>query len=378
MNVDDAVAVAAQVGYPALVRPSYVLGGRAMEIVYDEPSLRAYFEKAMRAAPGHPILIDRFLEDAFEADVDALADGSRAVIAGIMQHIEDAGVHSGDSACVLPPYLLKDNDLDEMRRLTRRFADELGVIGLINVQFAVRDGIVYVLEVNPRASRTVPFVSKATGVPFARLAARIMAGMTLDQLDVPDEPHVPGVAVKEAVFPFNKFDVDVILGPEMRSTGEVMGFDQSFGMAFAKAEISTNAPLPTEGTVAITVNDSDKPHVTPIVRRFHDLGFRILATDGTWRYLRARGIAAERVFKVGEGRPNILDALISGEIDLLINTPLGKKSQYDDYAMRRGAITRKVAYCTTLSAAAAACEAVIALRSLKREVRSLQERFPGG
>jgi carbamoyl-phosphate synthase large subunit len=275
----------------------------------------------------------------------------------------------------MPPYLLKDYDLDEMRRLTRRFAQELGVIGLINVQFAVRDGIVYVLEVNPRASRTIPFVSKATGVPFARIAARVMAGKSIDELGVPDEPHVPGVAVKEAVFPFNKFDVDVILGPEMRSTGEVMGFDDSFGMAFAKAEISTNAPLPTEGTVAITVNDPDKPHVTPIVRRFHDLGFRILATNGTWKYLRARGIPAERVFKVGEGRPNILDALISGEIDLLINTPLGKKSQYDDYSMRRGAITRKVAYCTTLSAASAACEAVIALRSRKRQVRSLQEQF---
>jgi carbamoyl-phosphate synthase large subunit len=375
MHIDDAVAVAAQVGYPVLVRPSYVLGGRAMEIVYDEPSLRGYWDRAVRAAPGHPVLIDRFLEDAFEADVDALADGNRAIIAGIMQHIEDAGVHSGDSACVMPPYLLKDYDLDEMRRLTRRFAQELGVIGLINVQFAVRDGIVYVLEVNPRASRTIPFVSKATGVPFARIAARVMAGKSIDELGVPDEPHVPGVAVKEAVFPFNKFDVDVILGPEMRSTGEVMGFDDSFGMAFAKAEISTNAPLPTEGTVAITVNDPDKPHVTPIVRRFHDLGFRILATNGTWKYLRARGIPAERVFKVGEGRPNILDALISGEIDLLINTPLGKKSQYDDYSMRRGAITRKVAYCTTLSAASAACEAVIALRSRKRQVRSLQEQF---
>jgi len=244
---EEAVKVAAEVGYPVLVRPSYVLGGRAMEIVYDEASLLSYFERAVRASPDHPVLIDRFLEDAFEADVDALADGERVVIAGIMQHIEDAGVHSGDSACVLPPYMLKDHEVEEIRRLTRRFAEELGVVGLINVQYAIKDGVVYVLEVNPRASRTVPFVSKATGVPFARLAARVMAGKRLDELCVPDEPAVPGVAVKEAVFPFNKFDVDVILGPEMRSTGEVMGIDESFGMAFAKAQISAGSELPTEG-----------------------------------------------------------------------------------------------------------------------------------
>jgi carbamoyl-phosphate synthase large subunit len=374
-SVEQAIGVADRIGYPILVRPSYVLGGRAMEIVYDEASLREYFEKAIRAAPDHPVLIDSFLEDAFEADVDALADGNSAVICGIMQHIEDAGVHSGDSACVMPPYMLRDREVDEMRRLTRKFAEELDVTGLINVQFAVKAGTVYVLEVNPRASRTVPFVSKATGVPFARLAARAMAGRSLDAMDVPDEPVVPGVAVKEAVFPFNKFDVDVILGPEMRSTGEVMGFDASFGMAFAKAEISAGAPLPAEGTVAITVNDNDKATVTRIARRFDDLGFRILATDGTHRYLTARGVAAHRVFKVGEGRPNLVDLLISDEIQLLFNTPLGKKSQYDDFALRRGAIARRVPYCTTMSAAEAACEAVIALRSRSRQVRSLQERF---
>ena len=375
ISTEQAVHVATDVGYPVLVRPSYVLGGRAMEIVYDEASLRSYFERAVRASPDHPVLIDRFLEDAFEADVDALADGETCVIAGVMQHIEDAGVHSGDSACVMPPYLLKDHEVEEMRRLTRRFAAELGVVGLINVQFAVRDGVVYVLEVNPRASRTVPFVSKATGVQFARLAARLMAGKRIADLDVPDEPPVAGIAVKEAVFPFNKFDVDVILGPEMRSTGEVMGFDESFGMAFAKAEISTGMPLPTKGVVAVTVNDSDKTTVVPIIRRFHELGFRILATEGTWRYLRARGVPAERVFKRNEGRPDIVDMLISGEIDLLINTPLGKKSQFDDYAMRRAAITRKTPYCTTMSAASAACDAVIAIRSRTHEVRTLQERF---
>ena len=374
-STEQAVEVAARVGYPVLVRPSYVLGGRAMEIVYDEPSLLNYFERAVRAAPDHPVLIDRFLEDAYEADVDALSDGERVVICGIMQHIEDAGVHSGDSACVLPPYLLKDTDLDEMRRLARLFAKELGVVGLINCQFAIRDGSVYVLEVNPRASRTVPFVSKATGVSFGRLAAQVMAGAKLDGTVVSDEPVPAGVAVKEAVFPFNKFDVDVILGPEMKSTGEVMGIDESFGMAFAKAQISAGMGLRSTGTLIVTVNDNDKPATTQIIRRFHDLGWRILATGGTHKYLRARGIPAERVFKVGEGRPNLVDHIISGEVDLLINTPLGKKSQYDDYAMRRAAIAKAVPYVTTLSAASAAAEAGIALGSRRREVRSLQERF---
>ena len=374
-SVPQAVQVANQVGYPVLVRPSYVLGGRAMEIVYDEPSLLDYFERAVRASPDHPVLIDRFLEDAFEADVDCIADGETVVISGVMQHIEDAGVHSGDSACVLPPYLLRDAEVEKMRELTRRFARELGVVGLMNAQYAVRDGIVYVLEVNPRASRTVPFVSKATGVAFARLAARVMAGAKLRELGAADEPAVSGVAVKEAVFPFNKFDVDVILGPEMRSTGEVMGIDESFGMAFAKAEIAAGMPMPTQGAVCVTVNDSDKPNVTPIIRRFHDLGFEVFATAGTWKYLRARGIPATRVFKVGEGRPHLVDMMISGEISLLINTPLGKKSQFDDYAMRRAAITRKIPYVTTLSAASAACDAAIALRSRRRDVVSLQERF---
>src|SRR5690606_8182401 len=348
-STEQAVAIAQEIGYPVLVRPSYVLGGRAMEIVFDEASLRDYFERAVRASPDHPVLVDSFLEDAFEADVDALSDGERVVIAGVMQHIEDAGVHSGDSACVLPPYMLRDAEVEKMRELTRAFALELGVVGLINVQYAVRNGTVYVLEVNPRASRTVPFVakatgvafarlaslgiagpegaevnprasrtvpfvSKATGVPFARLASLVMAGHKLADLNVPEEPDVIGVAVKEAVFPFNKFDVDVILGPEMRSTGEVMGFDESFGLAFAKAEIAAGMPLPREGTVVVTVHDRDKPTVKPIVSRFHELGFRILATEGTQRYLAARGVPAERVFKVGEGRPNIVDLMISGEV----------------------------------------------------------------
>jgi carbamoyl-phosphate synthase large subunit len=376
-SVDDAVRIAADVGYPALVRPSYVLGGRAMEIVYDEDSLRSYFDRAARASPDHPVLIDRFLEDAFEADVDAVADGKDTVIAGVMQHIEDAGVHSGDSASVLPPYLLDDDQVAEMRRLTRLFARELGVVGLMNVQFAIRDNIVYVLEVNPRASRTVPFVAKATGIAFARAAARVMAGKTLMEvgLDPAHDPEPVAVAVKEAVFPFDKFNVDVILGPEMRSTGEVMGMDQSFGMAFAKAQISAGSSLPTSGAIVVTVNNHDKPTVTPIVRRFHDLGFTIRATGGTARYLRARGVPAEPIFKVGEGRPHIADGIISGEVQLLINTPLGKKSQYDDYTMRRTAIAYKVPYCTTMSAASAAADAVIALTRRQRTVKSLQEYF---
>ena len=372
----QALKVAAQVGYPVLVRPSYVLGGRAMRIVYDEAGLEKYFESAVRASPNHPVLIDRFIEDAFEADVDALSDGTDVVICGIMQHIEDAGVHSGDSACVLPPYLLAGDTLDEIRELTRSFALELGVVGLLNVQYAIRDGVVYVLEVNPRASRTVPFVSKATGVPLARLAARVMTGERLADLNVPADPPVPGVAVKEAAFPFNRLEVDVLLGPEMRSTGEVMGFDDSFGMAFAKAQASAYNHLPEEaGNLVVTVNDRDKHTVTPIIRRFHDLGFTILATGGTHGYLARLGIDCERVFKVGEGRPNIVDMIVSGEVQLLVNTPLGKKSQYDDYAMRRAAITYKVPYLTTMSATSAACDALIAMRTRTHKVTSLQERL---
>jgi carbamoyl-phosphate synthase large subunit len=373
-SVAEAQQVAQRVGYPVLIRPSYVLGGRAMEIVYDAGSLVEFFERAARVAPDHPVLIDRFLEDAFEADVDAIADGAACIVGGVMQHIEDAGVHSGDSACVLPPYLIGDREVEEMRRYTKAFAAALGVVGLINVQYAIKDGVVYVLEVNPRASRTIPFVSKATGVPLAKLAAAVMVGRTLGELGLPEELPLPGVAVKEAVFPFTKLpNVDSVLGPEMRSTGEAMGFADSFGMAFAKAQIAADGSLPLEGSVFVTVNDSDKPTVLPIVRRFHELGFRILATEGTERYLRARGIPAERVAKVHEGRPNAIDLLVSGEIQLLINTPLGKFTQQDDYAIRRAALVHRVPYTTTMSAASAACDAIIALRSRRGSVRSLQE-----
>jgi len=378
VTADEAAEIAARIDYPILLRPSYVLGGRGMEIVYDEAGLRDYFQRAVAVSHDRPVLIDRFLEDAFEADVDALCDGETVVIGGVMQHIEEAGIHSGDSACVLPPYKLNDRQIAEMREQTKRFALSLGVVGLINVQYAVFQGTVYVIEVNPRASRTVPFVSKATGVPLARIAARLMAGERLADFGLAEEIPVGGVAVKESVFPFNKLpEVDPLLGPEMRSTGEAMGIDDGFGMAFAKAQASAGSDLPQEGNVVITVNDPDKPTLAPIARRLSDLGFRILATGGTARYFRQRGIPCEPVFKVNEGRPNLADLIISGEVALLINTPLGKKSQYDDYTVRRAAITYKVPYITTTSAAEAATDAIIALRYRTKQVKSIQERTAG-
>jgi carbamoyl-phosphate synthase large subunit len=291
-----------------------------------------------------------------------------------MQHIEDAGIHSGDSACVLPPYLISDEQVDQMKRYTRAFAERLGVVGLINVQYAIKDGVVYVLEVNPRASRTVPFVSKTTGAPLASLAAAVMVGRTLDELGLREDLVQPYVAVKEAVLPFSKFQgVDIILGPEMRSTGEVMGIAESFGMAYAKAQHAADGALPLEGGVFVTVNDHDKQNVVPIARRLHALGFKVLATDGTARWLRARGVPAERVLKVYEGRPNAVDLILSGRIQLLINTPLGKLTQQDDYTIRRAALQQRIPYTTTLSAAAAAVDAIIALRSREGEVKPLQE-----
>jgi carbamoyl-phosphate synthase large subunit len=373
-SVDEAVAVAARVGYPVLVRPSYVLGGRAMEIVYDEPSLREYFVRAVRVSEDRPVLVDRFLEDAFEADVDAISDGKRVVIGGIMQHIEEAGIHSGDSACVLPPYLIGEKDLETMREHTVAFAEALGVVGLINVQYAVKDRVVYVIEVNPRASRTVPFVSKATGVPLASAAARVMLGESLEAVGVTEEVIPPYIAVKEAVLPFNKFrESDPILGPEMRSTGEVMGIADSFGAAYAKAQMGADNTLPTSGAILITVNDPDKPTVTPIARRIHAMGFRILATPGTAAYLRARGIPTDTVMKLHEGRPNAIDFIVNGEVHLLINTPLGKHAQQDDYTMRQAAVAHRVPYTTTMSAANAACDAILALRFRSLSVSSLQE-----
>ncbi|MBA3854039.1 MAG: carbamoyl phosphate synthase large subunit [Gemmatimonas sp.] len=373
-SVEEAVKIAARIGYPVLLRPSYVLGGRAMEIVYDEPSLRDYFQRAVRVSEDRPVLVDAFLEDAFEADVDALSDGKTVVIGGVMEHIEDAGIHSGDSACALPPYLISKEHQDQMRAHTVAFAKALGVVGLINVQYALKDGVVYVLEVNPRASRTVPFVSKTIGKPLASLAARVMLGETLEQLGYTEEIIAPFVSVKEAVFPFTKFrEFDPILGPEMRSTGEVMGVSETFGMAYAKAEISAGNPLPREGTVMLTVNDRDKAKVGKIASRFASLGFGVVATEGTAKHLAGQGIEARSVFKVSGGRPNGIDLMVNGELQLLINTPLGKRAQKDDYSLRQAAVANRVPYTTTLSGASAACEAIETMRTTKSAVKSLQE-----
>ena len=373
-SVDAAVEIATRIGYPVLVRPSYVLGGRAMEIVYDEASLRDYFTRAVRVSEDRPVLVDSFLEDAFEADVDAISDGTNVVIGGVMQHIEDAGIHSGDSACVLPPYNITEADGAMMRQHTVAFAKALGVVGLINAQYAIKDGVVYVLEVNPRASRTIPFVSKTIGVPLASYAARVMLGETLEQLGYTKEIIAPYVAVKEAVFPFAKFrEFDPILGPEMRSTGEVMGVSDSFGTAFAKAELAAGNGLPLSGNVFLTVNDRDKPQAVGIARRFHEMGFGILATDGTARYLRERGVPCESVHKVSVARPNGIDLIKNDQVQLLINTPLGKRAQKDDYTLRQAAIASRIAYTTTLSAANAACDAILSLKSRSSSVMSIQE-----
>jgi carbamoyl-phosphate synthase large subunit len=375
VTVEEAKRVAASIGYPVLVRPSYVLGGRAMMIVFDEQSLEGYMKNAVEASPEKPVLIDRFLEDAFEVDVDALADGERTVIAGIQEHIEEAGIHSGDSSCVLPPYMIKPEHLETMRRYTRQLAKALEVRGLMNIQFAIKDDIVYVLEVNPRASRTVPFVSKATGVPLAKIAARVMTGQTLAEFNLPDELIVNSFFIKEPVFPFVKFPgVDPVLGPEMRSTGEVMGMGDSFGLAFAKAQMGANASLPLEGTAFISVNDNDKKNAVRVARRLHELGFRIVATRGTAGYLNESGVPAERVFKVNEGRPNVVDLIKSDEIDLVVNTSLGRASFYDERAIRRAAMQYNVVTFTTLTGANAAASAIAAMKQEDGlNVISLQE-----
>ncbi len=380
VTVDEAKRVAASIGYPVLVRPSYVLGGRAMMIVYDEGSLENYMKNAVAASPEKPVLIDRFLEDAFEVDVDALADSEHCVIAGIQEHIEEAGIHSGDSSCVLPPYMVKPDHLDTMRRYTRILARELSVRGLMNIQFAIKDDIVYVLEVNPRASRTVPFVSKATGVPLARIASLIMTGRKLSEFNLPEELTVRNFFIKEPVFPFAKFPgVDPVLGPEMRSTGEVMGMADNFGLAFAKAQMSCNASLPLDGTAFISVNDNDKKNAVRIAKRLQDLGFRIIATRGTARTLADAGVTCDRVYKVNEGRPNVVDLIKSNEIDLIVNTPLGRASHYDEKSIRRAAIQYSVVTFTTLTGANAAASAIAALRQEKQfSVISLQEHHQGG
>jgi len=369
----EARRVASRIGYPVLVRPSYVLGGRAMAIIYDEGALEHYVKTAAEVSPSHPILIDRFLEDAYEYDIDALADRERVVIAGVMQHIEEAGIHSGDSTCVLPPIAENREYLELMKESTRIMGRVLKVVGLMNVQFALLDGRIYVLEVNPRASRTVPFVSKATGVPLAKVASRLMVGRTLRELGMTHDLEVSSCFVKSPVFPFVKFPgVDTILGPEMKSTGEVMGVDRDFGYAFAKAMISAGVNLPRSGTVFISVNERDKQSVIGIAREFHELGFHLVSTSGTADSFRQAGIPTEQVYKVNEGRPNVVDMIISEKIDLIINTPLGRESFFDEKSIRRSATQYGVPCITTLSAAKAAAKGVRALQLERLHVRCLQ------
>ncbi len=373
-SVEEARRVAAEIGFPILVRPSYVLGGRAMAIIYDNKSLERYVASAAEVAPGHPLLIDRFLEEAREYDVDALCDGDRVIIGGIMEHIEEAGIHSGDSTSVLPPIIIDENHLETMRRYTRRLGLALGVVGLMNIQFAVADDRVYVLEVNPRASRTVPFVSKATGIPLARIGAQLMVGRTLSELGLDQDLQVRFCFIKAPVFPFSKFPgVDSILGPEMKSTGEVMGVSDSFGDAYAKAQMGAGVLLPTKGAVFISVNDSDKRFITNIARDFQDLGFRLIATRGTAAALSQAGLLVEAVHKVNEGRPNVVDHIKSNKLQLVVNTPLGRASFFDEQAIRQACIRYDIPCITTVSAAAAAVSAVHALQQNRVEVRSLQE-----
>ncbi|HEX3645038.1 MAG TPA: carbamoyl-phosphate synthase large subunit, partial [Vicinamibacterales bacterium] len=375
----EAREVAATIGFPVVVRPSYVLGGRGMAIVYDVNTLDRYMTNAVDASPEHPVLVDKFLEDAFEFDVDAIADATGAVvIGGIMEHIEEAGIHSGDSSCVVPPFICPERHLATIRDYTRRVARALKVIGLMNVQYAIKDDVVYVLEVNPRASRTVPYLSKAAGVSLAKVAAKVMAGRTLAELGLTDDIQVAGVFVKSPVFPFVRFPgVDTILGPEMKSTGEVMGGSTNFGVAFAKAQLAVGQRLPERGTAFVSVNNDDKANLLPIARDLAELGFQLIATRGTAAYLRAYGLEVDVIYKVNEGRPNIADEIVNRKVDLVVNTPLGRESFFDDRTVRRAAMMHQVPCITTLTGAAAAVSAIRALREQGLGVRALQDYYAG-
>ena len=372
-SLDEALVIAARIGYPLMVRPSYVLGGRGMEVVYDEEMLVRYVNAAVEVSPERPILIDKFLDNAIEAEADAISDGKEAFVPSIMEHIELAGIHSGDSACAIPPVTIPQKHLDTIVEYTQRIAVELGVVGLMNIQYAIASDKVYVLEANPRASRTVPLVSKVTGVSMARIATQVMLGAKLSELNLSGREY-PHYAVKEAVFPFNMFpEVDPLLGPEMRSTGEVIGIADNFGLAFYKAQMAAGLRLPTQGTVLVTVASGDKQAIIPTIGKLAEMGFKILATKGTAALLRKHGIAVKTIKKMYEGRPNIADALSNGEIQLLINTPAGKESVTDDSYLRKAAIKHKVPYVTTAAAAAAAAQGIEAARQRTDSVRSLQE-----
>jgi len=376
-TLEEALQVAEEIGYPLMVRPSYVLGGRAMEVVHDEEMLKRYVSVAVDVAPERPILIDKFLENAIEAEADAIADGTEAFVPAVMEHIELAGIHSGDSACVIPPISIPAKHLDTIYEYTRRIAVELNVVGLMNIQYAIADDTVYILEANPRASRTVPLVSKVCNISMARIATQVMVGKRLADLDLKRQ-SIPHFGVKEAVFPFNMFpEVDPLLGPEMRSTGEVLGMADSFGLAFYKAQEGAQQLLPSEGSVLITVSEKDRPAVLEVAREFDNLGFKIKSTIGTHTFLSEHDIQSELILKMHEGRPNIVDGIKNKEIHLVINTPSGKLSKYDDSYIRKAAIKYKVPHITTLAAALAAARGIAAYRQGKDSVRSLQEYHAG-
>ncbi len=378
MSVQEAVSAAARIGYPVMVRPSYVLGGRAMEIVYDEKSLDGYMQRAVKASPKHPVLVDKYLEDAIEVDVDAISDGTDVVIGGVMEHIEEAGIHSGDSACSLPPHSLSKKIVKEIERQTKALAKELKVIGLMNVQFAVKNQDIYILEVNPRGSRTVPFVGKATGVPLAKLAAKLMGGKTLKELGFTKEKRIKHIAVKEAVFPFDRFHgVDTILGPEMKSTGEVMGIDNDFGLAFGKSQTSSGNNIPLDGKIFVSLKDKDKAPSVPLVRKLLELGFSVIATRGTAQYLKDHGLEVGVINKVAEGRPHIVDLIKNKEIHFVINTVSGAQAQKDSFSIRQSAIQYKVPFTTTISGAIAAVNAIEKLKKGKIHIKSIQEYHKG-
>jgi len=376
-SYEEAERIAQSIGYPVLVRPSYVLGGRAMQIVYDREDLQRYMTEAVRVSPEHPILVDKFLEDALEIDVDAIADGERVVVGGVMEHVEKAGIHSGDSACALPPYSLGDDQIDRIKAQTRALAKELDVLGLLNIQFAIKNETVYVLEVNPRASRTVPFVSKAIGVPLAKLATKVMLGASLRELGFAEEREVAHLAVKEAVFPFIKFPgVDVLLGPEMKSTGEVMGIDRDFRKAYVKSQIAANSPLPTSGKVFLSVKNRDKRAVLQVAKRLAEMGFSLVATAGTAKLLMRQGMTVELVHKVNESlRPNIVDLMKRNEIALVFNTPEDGRARKDSYLIRRTAVTQNIPYYTTVDGAQAAIGGIEALLKGEMSVQSLQDYY---
>lgn len=376
ISFEEAKEVANTIGYPVVVRPSYVLGGRAMEIVYTDSDLMSFMEKAAEASPEKPILIDKFLEDAIEIDVDAVADGESCVVAGIMEHIEEAGIHSGDSACALPPYSLDDEAIERIKTYTYKLAKELNVIGLMNIQYAVRNDVIYVLEVNPRASRTIPFVSKATGIQWAKVAAKLMVGMKLKDLGIEKEVEIRHVAVKESVFPFNKFyGVDTILGPEMKSTGEVMGIDKNFGVAFLKAQLGAGQDLPASGNVLLSVKNKDKRNVVFIAKKLSDLGFKIYATKGTGKVLVNNGIDVAFVNKVSEGRPHIVDMIKNNELHFIINTPSGRHPKLDEVLIRASTVQYKIPYTTTLSGAQAMVNAIEHMKKESLQVKALQDYF---